>query len=98
MTLEIPLAARESGLPGTAPRSLIELEPGTTATIVEVSAEPLVRERLLDLGFVPGTAITLVRRAPLGDPSVYELRGVQMCLRAAEASRISVQPTLAPGA
>ena len=50
------------------------------------------------LGFVPGTPITLVRRAPLGDPCVYALRGVQMCLRATEAARISVQPVSSPGA
>ena len=71
---------------------LADLELGGQGTIVEISTAGPVRERLLDLGFVPGTLITLVRRAPLGDPCVYALRGVQMCLRGEEAARISVQP------
>ncbi len=71
---------------------LADLELGGQGTIVEISAPGPVRERLFDLGFVPGTLITLVRRAPLGDPCVYALRGVQMCLRGEEAARISVQP------
>ena len=45
---------------------------------------------LLDLGFTPGTAIRGLRRAPLGDPSLYELRGMRLCLRRAEAHWIRV--------
>jgi ferrous iron transport protein A len=81
-----------------SPRPLAELELGDQATIVEVSTPGPVRERLFDLGFVPGTLIKLVRRAPLGDPCVYALRGVQMCLRGEEAARISVQPLSSPSA
>ena len=51
---------------------------------------PLGR-RLLDLGFVPGTKIQVLRSAPLGDPTVYSLRGTELCLRRAEAERISVR-------
>jgi ferrous iron transport protein A len=52
--------------------------------------------RLLDLGFVPGTPVRAVRRAPLGDPTLYELRGTQLCLRRSEAERVIVRP-LPPG-
>lgn len=55
-----------------------------------------VTRRLLDLGFVPGTHVVVVRRAPLGDPTLYELRGTQLCLRRSEAERVQVRP-LAPG-
>ena len=48
--------------------------------------------RLADLGFLPGTAVLCLRRAPLGDPRVYELRGVQLCLRAEDADQILVMP------
>ena len=92
MTSEASLAVSASDPEPRAPGSLADLEPGGQATIVEISTPGPVRERLLDLGFVPGTLITLVRRAPLGDPCVYALRGVQMCLRGEEAARISVQP------
>jgi Fe2+ transport system protein FeoA len=51
-----------------------------------------VSRRLLDLGFVPGTRVRVLRRAPLGDPTVYELRGTQLCLRRSEAARVWVRP------
>jgi Fe2+ transport system protein FeoA len=32
----------------------------------------------------------VIRRAPLGDPTTYELRGSRFCLRRAEAEQIAV--------
>lgn len=40
-----------------------------------------VSHRLLDLGFVPGTRLRIIRRAPLGDPIEIEIRGSRMCFR-----------------
>lgn len=54
-------------------------------------AEPIPR-RLLDLGFVPGTPVLVVRRAPLGDPLELELRGYRLCVRRTEAERICTRP------
>jgi ferrous iron transport protein A len=98
MASNASLAARAFEPEPASPRPLADLELGEQATIVEISTPDPVRERLFDLGFVPGTLITLVRRAPLGDPMVYALRGVQMCLRGEEAARISVQPVSAHSA
>ncbi len=41
--------------------------------------------RLLEMGFVPGTVVTLVKRAPFGDPLEFQVRGCHVSLRAAEA-------------
>jgi ferrous iron transport protein A len=60
--------------------------------IDQVEAFSSVGERLLDLGFLPKTPIRVLRRAPLGDPTEYELRGYRLCLRSTEAARIRVQP------
>lgn len=49
------------------------------------------RQRLLAMGFTPGTAFTLRRIAPLGDPIVIQIRGVEICLRRKEAQQIHVQ-------
>lgn len=46
--------------------------------------------RLSDLGFLPGTPVTVLRKAPFGDPIVYLLAGYQMSLRSAQAQRILV--------
>jgi ferrous iron transport protein A len=73
---------------------LADLEPGALARVlaVEGEAEPVGR-RLLDLGFTRGSRIRVVRRAPLGDPVEYELRGSRICLRQSEARRIRVDPS-----
>jgi Fe2+ transport system protein FeoA len=70
--------------------TLDQLPVGETATVVEVDAAAALAERLEDLGFVPGTRVTVRRRAPLGDPRVYELRGSQLCLRGSEARAVRV--------
>ena len=72
--------------------SLAALEPGLSAVIVGVDTGGPEGQRLLDLGFTPGTGIQVLRRAPLGDPVVYELRGMQLCLRRPEADRVRVRP------
>jgi ferrous iron transport protein A len=59
--------------------------------VVAVEAPEPVAERLRELGFLPGTEVALVRRAPLGDPSVYELRGTRLCLRRTEAAAVRVR-------
>ncbi|MDP3972391.1 MAG: FeoA family protein [Candidatus Nanopelagicales bacterium] len=66
---------------------------GTEATISRVDGEardPVAR-RLADLGFLAGTRVTALRRAPTGDPTIYELRNYQMCLRRREADRVLVR-------
>jgi ferrous iron transport protein A len=73
--------------------ALADLEPGAGARVEGVDGGSAIGRRLLDLGFVPGTEIRVVRRAPLGDPVEYELRGYRLCLRRSEALRIRVQRT-----
>ena len=68
------------------------LAPGQRARIVAVDGSGPEGGRLLDLGFVPGTGVAILKRAPLGDPVVYELRGYRICLRASEASLVRVRP------
>ncbi len=58
--------------------------------MTSLTAEGLVRRRLLDLGFVPGTAVQGVRRSPFGDPTAYMVRGSIIALRGEDADRIIV--------
>jgi ferrous iron transport protein A len=71
--------------------TLDRLAIGETASVIEIDASAALAERLEDLGFIPGTPVTVRRRAPLGDPRVYELRGSQLCLRGSEARAVRVQ-------
>ncbi len=76
-----------------APAALLAaLPPGARARVVELChGDPALVRRLCDLGFAPGTTVEVVRRAPLGDPVVYRLRGFEICLRRAQASGIRVE-------
>jgi ferrous iron transport protein A len=74
------------------PVALADLEPGQEARVCAVDGDGPEARRLQDLGFVPGTAVRVLERAPLGDPTVYRLRGTSLCLRRSEALRIAVRP------
>ena len=83
-------AARDAGR-APEPVSLADLAPGESGTIARVESETGIGRRLLDLGFIPGTPVRVIRRAPLGDPVSFEIRGTRMCLRRSEARRIWVE-------
>jgi ferrous iron transport protein A len=74
--------------PGIA---LSDLPLGGRGVVVAIDAAPDLVRRLEALGFLPSTVVTCRRRAPFGDPRVYELRGTQLCLRHTEAARIRVE-------
>ncbi len=76
-------------------RPLVELRPGERAEVAEIDASLPLAERLRELGFLRGTEVAMLRRAPLGDPSVYAIRGAKLCLRRSEAAAIRVRPTAA---
>lgn len=69
---------------------LSEVAIGTSVTIADFSPEcpPAVRQRLASLGFNNEATVSKVRRAPLGDPSIYQVMGYQICLRNREANYI----------
>ena len=89
--LSDPTPVASPALPVLAAVALADLEPGDAACVERVDSGSAIGRRLLDLGFVPGTEVRVVRRAPLGDPVEYELRGYRLCLRRTEALRIEVR-------
>ena len=52
---------------------LSELKPGDKGIISRVTGDRELRRRLLDMGLTRGTEITVIRRAPLGDPVEFLL-------------------------
>lgn len=70
---------------------LCTLRPGEPAKVVSVDAtDEALHHRLLALGFAPGTPVVAVRRAPMGDPTEYDIRGARIALRRSEAAQITV--------
>ena len=74
----------------TAERTLDQLVPGESAAVTRLEGAPGIARRLMELGLVPGTAVEMVRSAPLGDPLEVTVRGVHLSLRRAEARYIHV--------
>jgi len=70
--------------------SLDELGIGCQGQVVEVNGDHRVRRRLLEMGFCNGASITVIRRAPLGDPIEFELRGYHLSLRSDQARYVRV--------
>lgn len=68
-----------------------DMERGESATVVRVTGSGQVRKRILDLGLTRGAKVTLVRKAPLGDPIEIELRGYRLTLREGEASIVELE-------
>ena len=72
--------------------SLAELQRGRVAIVEAVGGERPFRRRLMEMGLVPGTRVSVVNVAPLGDPIEIELRHGRMSIRRHEASLVSVRP------
>lgn len=71
--------------------TLADLEIGQRAIVTDVDGEGRMTVRLLEMGFVPGVVVALIKRAPLGDPLELRLRGYHVSLRRAEARAIRVE-------
>ncbi|MCA9708638.1 MAG: ferrous iron transport protein A [Myxococcales bacterium] len=71
--------------------TLDQLVVGEGGEVARVSGSGGVAVRLLEMGFVPGTRVELVKRAPLGDPLELRIRGYHLSLRRAEAALVRVR-------
>ncbi len=69
-------------------RTLADLKPDERAVLAAVDGERSYRRRLLELGFLPGTAVRVVRSVPVGDVLEVELRHSRVSLRISEAVQI----------
>ncbi|MCH5187814.1 MAG: ferrous iron transport protein B, partial [Oscillospiraceae bacterium] len=71
--------------------TLKELEIGKTGVITSVGGEGALRQHFLDMGVIPGTEVTVIKYAPMGDPMELRLHGYELTLRLADAEQISVK-------
>ncbi|MSO51524.1 MAG: ferrous iron transport protein A [Acidobacterium sp.] len=66
-------------------RLLARVQVGSTAVVCRVYGERPVVRRLLEMGLVPGTRVTVQREAPLGDPMELRVRNYALSIRRADA-------------
>jgi ferrous iron transport protein B len=70
--------------------TLADLHEGDSAIITKVSGRGAFRRRIMEMGFIKGTEVTVIKKAPLRDQVEYELKGYKISLRNHEASMIGV--------
>jgi Fe2+ transport system protein FeoA len=83
-------SSRASGASATC--ELSELPLSAHGIVESVQGATDLRRRLLEMGFCNGARVTAVRRAPLGDPVEFRLRGYNVSLRREEARCVKVLP------
>ena len=70
---------------------LSELAVGSSAIVRRYPPGSAALLRLREMGVLPGTVVTLVRVAPLGDPIEIRVRGYHLSLRKSEAAHLTVE-------
>jgi ferrous iron transport protein A len=70
---------------------LSELHVGESGVVVSLNLPEAVQSQLMHMGFVPDARVIALRRAPAGDPTVYEVDGIEIALRRETAKSIHMR-------
>ena len=74
--------------------TLAELKTGEKGIITKVRGRGAFRKRIIEMGFVVGKQVIVIKNAPLKDPVEYNIMGYEVSLRRSEASLIEVTKNL----
>lgn len=69
---------------------LSDAQPDCVYTVTKCDLPKHLQNRFAELGFVKGTRVTVLKKAPLGDPMEIKIMGYALCARASELSCITV--------
>ncbi len=70
--------------------TLKEAAVGQPVKVVSLGGDGALRQHFLDMGIIPGTELTIIKYAPMGDPMELRLHGYELTLRLADAAQIEV--------
>lgn len=70
---------------------LAELKKGETAKVISIDNDKKIKERLNNIGLTEGVKVSLVRKAPFGDPIEIKVRDFYLALRVTDAVKIQVK-------
>jgi len=71
-------------------KTLNDLKVGETAKVVRLNGEGAVKRRIMDMGLIKGTEVTVRKVAPLGDPIELTVRGYELSIRKDEAAKVEI--------
>lgn len=72
-------------------KTLRDVEVGGKAVVVKLHGEGAVKRRIMDMGLTKGTAVSVIKVAPLGDPVQIHVCGYELSVRKADAEMIEVE-------
>ena len=73
-------------------QTLKSIKTGETVRVEKLGGNGALRQHFLDMGLIPGTEVTLIKLAPMGDPMELRLHGYELTLRLDDADQIEVCP------
>ena len=71
--------------------TLKDLAIGESAVISKTGGNGELRQHFLDMGVIPGTVITKIKLAPMGDPIEFDVNGYELTMRLADAEKIEIE-------
>jgi Fe2+ transport system protein FeoA len=75
---------------------LSELNVGESGVLVALDLPESVQNHLMHMGFVPDALVTVLRRAPAGDPTVYGVDGMEIAIRRETAAALRMRAPKLP--
>ena len=71
--------------------TLKDLQIGQSGSVSKVGGNGELRQHFLDMGIIPGTVITKIKTAPMGDPVEFDISGYELTMRLDDAAKIEVE-------
>lgn len=71
--------------------SLWQAPVGSQCKVKEINLNKTEKERILDLGMIPGTDVKVLQKSPMGDPTAYLIRGSVIALRSEYTKKITIE-------
>ncbi|MDO5726189.1 MAG: ferrous iron transport protein A [Tissierellia bacterium] len=71
--------------------TLDKVEIGKAVMVTAIVGDRPIKRRIMDMGIIKGTELTVRRVAPLGDPIDITVRGYQLSIRKEDAKNIKVE-------
>lgn len=72
------------------PKGLDEIDVGSKCRVVTLEPSPS-RRRLMEMGLVPSAEVEIIKKAPMGDPIEFKVKGYHLSLRKNDACKIRVE-------
>jgi ferrous iron transport protein A len=72
-------------------QTLKNVKPGQTVRVTKIGGAGPMKRRIMEMGIIRGTQVTVRKVAPLGDPIELHVRGYELSLRRSDAELIEVE-------